>query len=62
VPVRAAGLPAMVKMGMKVTAVLAYSVFANSTSVVCGINWSVLEAMVVTAPFSVRRIELLRME
>jgi hypothetical protein len=52
----------MVKVGMKVTAVLVYSVFANSTSVVCGINWSVLEAIVVTAPFSVRRIELLLRE
>ena len=52
----------MVKMGMNVTAVLAYSVFANSTSVVCGINWSVLEAIVVTAPFSLRWIALLLME
>jgi hypothetical protein len=52
----------MVKMGMNVTAVLVYSVFANSTSVLCGTNWSVLDAMVVTAPFSVRRIELLLTE
>ena len=52
----------MVKIGMKVTAELTHSVFANSTSVVCGTNWSVLDAMVVTAPFSVRRIELLLTE
>jgi len=58
VPVRAAGLPDMVKIGMKVTAELTYSVFANSTSVVCGSNWSVLDAMVVMVPFSVRKIEL----
>src|SRR5207302_6558307 len=47
-----------VKIGLNVTDVLAYSVFANSTSVDFGTNWSVLEAIVVTTPFSVRRIEL----
>ena len=52
----------MVKIGMNVTAELTYSVFVNSTSVVCGTNWSVLDAMVVIAPFSVRKMELLLTE
>jgi hypothetical protein len=56
--VRKAALPLEVKIGMKVTEVLAYSVLANSTSVDWGTNWSVLEAIVVTTPFSVRKIEL----
>jgi hypothetical protein len=58
VPVREATALPEVKIGMKVTDVFAYSVFANSTSVDVGTNWSVLEAIVVTTPFSVRKIEL----
>jgi hypothetical protein len=57
VPVRAATLPPLVKIGINVTELVMYSVFVSSTSVDCGTSWSVLEAMVVTTPFSVRRME-----
>ncbi len=45
VPVRSATAPPEVKIGKKVTEVLAYSVFDSSTSVLFGTSWSVLEAI-----------------
>ena len=57
VPVRSAGKLPEVKMGRKLMLVLVYSVLDNSTSVVCGTSWSVLDAIVVTAPFSVRKMD-----
>ena len=39
---------------MKVTVLVANSVLACSISTVSGTSWSVLEAIVVTAPFSRR--------
>jgi len=44
VPLREIGVPPEVKIGWNVMLVFAYSVLASSTSVVCGTNWSVLDA------------------
>jgi len=57
VPFRSVAKLPDVKIGKNVTVVLVYSVFASSTSVVCGTSWSVLEATIVTVPFSVRKID-----
>ena len=58
VPLPFATDPAQANMGVKVTDVFAYSVLANSTSVVFGTSWSVLAAIVVTTPSSVRKIDM----
>ena len=58
VPVPLATEPPEANMGVKVTEVFAYSVLANSTSVVFGTSWSVLAAIVVTTPSSVRKIDM----
>jgi len=57
VPLRSVARFPEVKIGKNVTVVRAHSVLACSTSVVCGTNWSVLDATIVTVPFSVRKID-----